>query len=321
MTLRTALTDKLQLKCPIISAPMAGASGGRLAAEVTRGGGLGLIGAGYGEEAFIEQAWQDADNENVGIGFITWSLAKNPELLDMALVHNPKAVMLSFGDPSPFANKIMDAGATLICQCQTISHVSQALDNGAEIIVAQGGEAGGHGAKRGTMAFVPEAADFIAKRNSDAILVAAGGIGDGRGIAASLMLGAQGVLLGSRYWATREALVPQAFQNAALAACGDDTMRTSVPDVARKLHWPQEFNIRVLANKLMTEFDARVNDLDEAQCTQIARRYLAAAQSGDIDDGGIIVGEIAGIINAIPGAKELTHQMGQEAKSLLENFR
>lgn len=190
----TRLTRALKLRCPIVSAPMAFAAGGALAAAVTRAGGLGLIGGGYGDAAWIEQQFAAADGERVGIGFITWSLARQPSLLSAALAHRPAAVMLSFGDPRPFVPEIRAAGATLICQCQDLSHVRDAIEAGADVVVAQGSEAGGHGAARGTFSFVPEVADELAARAPDTLLLAAGGVGDGRSLAAALMLGADGVL-------------------------------------------------------------------------------------------------------------------------------
>jgi nitronate monooxygenase len=95
----------------------------------------------------------------------------------------------------------------MICQCQEMQHVADALDVGAEAVVAQRAEAGGHGALRGTLTFVPEAADFIAVHATDTLFLAAGGIADGRGLAAALVLGTDGVLVGTRLWASSEALV------------------------------------------------------------------------------------------------------------------
>ncbi len=163
---------------------------------------------------------------HIGVGFITWSLARNPALLAGVLRHRPVAVMLSFGDPRPFAPAIRAAGARLICQCQEIAHVAQAVEAGAGIVVAQGSEAGGHGAARGTLSLVPEVADYLARHAPDTLLLAAGGIADGRGLAAALMLGADGALMGTRFWATSEALVPQGHQRALLQTAGDGTLRT-----------------------------------------------------------------------------------------------
>ncbi|MGL5137868.1 MAG: nitronate monooxygenase, partial [Beijerinckiaceae bacterium] len=242
--LRTRLTERLGLRHPIISAPMALAAGGRLAAAVTAAGGLGLIGGGYGDSAWLSREFDAAGNQPVGCGFITWSLAKQPELLDAVLERKPRAIMLSFGDPAPFAATIAAAGTTLICQCQTLEHVRQALGAGAAIIVAQGGEAGGHGMSRGGMTLVPEVADHLAAHAPDALLVAAGGIADGRGLAAALMLGADGVLVGTRLWASAEAQVHPGHHAAILGSAGDSTVRTILPDIARDKDWPEGFTAR-----------------------------------------------------------------------------
>lgn len=165
--LATRLTCALNLEHPILSAPMAFAAGGALAAAVTRAGGLGLIGGGYGDAAWLEQQFALAQGERVGVGFITWSLARQPSLLEGVLRHRPAAVMLSFGDPRPFADTVRQAGAVLICQCQDLSHARDAVEAGADVIVAQGAEAGGHGASRGTLSLVPEVADWLAAKAPD----------------------------------------------------------------------------------------------------------------------------------------------------------
>uniref|UniRef100_UPI002FC6ED15 nitronate monooxygenase n=1 Tax=Bosea sp. (in: a-proteobacteria) TaxID=1871050 RepID=UPI002FC6ED15 len=203
----TRLTERFGIEHPILSAPMALAAGGALAAAVTRAGGLGLIGGGYGDGDWLRTQYAAAGNTRTGCGFITWSLAKQPQLLGEVLAHRPAALMLSFGDPAPFAGEIAAAGIPLICQCQSVAHVRAALAAGASVIVAQGTEAGGHGHARATLPFVPEVADLLARESPETLLLAAGGIADGRGLAAALMLGADGVLVGTRFWASREALV------------------------------------------------------------------------------------------------------------------
>src|SRR3984957_9591539 len=204
MGIRTRLTEALGIRVPILSAPMGFVAGGKLAAAVTGAGGLGIIGGGYGETDWLDRELAAAGNARVGCGFITWSLAKQPELLARVLARAPAAFLLSFGDPAPFAPAIRAAGSRLICQVQTIAQTRAALDCGAEIIVAQGSEAGGHGATRATLTLVPEVADLLARESPATLLVAAGGIADGRGLAASLMLGADGVMMGSRLWSSPE---------------------------------------------------------------------------------------------------------------------
>lgn len=312
----TRLTERFGLVHPVLSAPMALAAGGALAAAVTRAGGLGLIGAGYGDAGWIEREFAAAGNMRVGCGFITWSLAKRPELLAQVLAHNPVALMLSFGDPAPFAPAVAEAGVPLICQCQTLDHVRQALAAGAEVVVAQGAEAGGHGQRRGTLPFVPEAADLIARENPETLLLAAGGIADGRGLAAALMLGADGVLVGTRFWASREALVHPNHQAAALKATGDGTVRSSLPDIAREFDWPKPFDIRTADNAFTRRWAGR----DEALKAAIAEEgatYREAFAAGDPDRAAVIFGEAAGLISDVPPAAEILERMVAEAADLL----
>lgn len=314
--LATRLTERLGIAHPILSAPMALAGGGALAAAVTRAGGLGLVGGGYGDEAWIAQQFAAAGNTQVGCGFITWSMAKKPELLTQALAHKPAALMLSFGDPRPFAAEIAAAGVPLICQCQSLVHVRQALEAGAAIVVAQGSEAGGHGASRATLPFVPEAADLIARESPDTLLVAAGGIADGRGLAAALMLGADGVLAGTRFWASREAMVHERHHAAAVAATGDQTVRSSLPDIARQLDWPNPFDIRVSDNAFIANWAGRDAALKEAIAVE-GPAYREAFMAGDPDKAAVIFGEAAGLISDIPSAGELVERMVAEAAALL----
>lgn len=312
----TRLTQRLGIAHPILSAPMALAGGGALAAAVTRAGGLGLIGGGYGDADWLEGQFAAAGNTQVGCGFITWSLAKQPHLLDSVLAHRPAALMLSFGDPLPFAGKIADAGIPLICQCQSIAHVRQALAAGAAIIIAQGAEAGGHGHRRGTFPFVPEAADLIAREAPDTLLLAAGGVADGRGLAAALMLGADGVLVGTRFWASREALVHTNHHAAAIAATGDGTIRTSLPDIARGLDWPKPFDIRVSDNDFTRKWTGREAEFKAALADE-SERYRAAFAGGDRQNAAVIFGEAAGLIEDIPPAGEIVERMVSEAAALL----
>jgi nitronate monooxygenase len=318
MTLHTRLTRKLAIDHPIVLAPMGSAAGGSLAAAVTAAGGLGLIGGGYGDAEWLAHEFAEAANARVGCGFISWSLARKPHLVDQVLARSPAAIMLSFGSPLPFGHKIKDAGALLICQVQTKAHAREALDAGADIIVAQGAEAGGHGASRATLTLVPELADHLARSAPETLLLAAGGIADGRGLAAALMLGADGALIGSRFWASEEALVPKGLQAAALAAEGDDTIRTTCIDVARKIDWPPPFTARVVKTRFAIEWHGREIALAEpATLEREMARYLDAARRGDADNTGVLVGEVVGLINDVRPAAAILRQIVAEAEALL----
>lgn len=311
-TLVTRLTGALTLRYPIVSAPMAFAAGGALAAAVTRGGGLGLIGGGYGDADWLEREFAAAAGERVGVGFITWSLQKSPALLTQVLRHRPAAVMLSFGDPRPFAEEIRRAGAVLVCQCQDMGHVRDAIAAGAAVVVAQGAEAGGHGAVRGTLSFVPEVADHLARHAPDTVLLAAGGIADGRGLAAALMLGADGVLVGTRLWASREALVKEGHHRAILATAGDGTLRTRVPDIARGLPWPPGFTARIRRNAFTERWHGREEALRAALEVE-GPRYRAAFEAGDPEETAVWFGEAAGLVHAIEPAAAIVERIAAEA--------
>lgn len=316
MPIKTRLTERLGLKHPIISAPMAFVGGGKLASAVTKAGGLGLIGGGYGDADWLSEQFHAAGNTQVGCGFITWSLANAPHLLDQALEHRPAGIFLSFSDPAPFAPKISAAGAQLICQVQSIEDANCAIDAGANIIVAQGAEAGGHAAIRSTFPLVPEVADLLANRSPDTLLCAAGGIADGRGLAAALMLGADGVLVGSRFSACEEALVPSGWHEALVAANGDVTVQTSVVDIARFRDWPQPYKIRVLENDLVRRWRGLENEMREVQHEE-AVNYEEAVKKGDIDNYGVIVGENVGLINEIEPVSDVMERMVGQAEALL----
>src|SRR5882724_10526941 len=167
MSIDMSLTALLGIMHPILLAPMDVVSGARLTAAVSSAGGFGILGGGYGEKVWLEQETSKLKRcaaAPFGIGFITWSLARQPELLDIALNARPRAIMLSFGDPKPFASRINAAGALLICQVQSEDMAQAALDAGADILVAQGTEAGGHGASRTTLDIVPAIIDLVAGR-------------------------------------------------------------------------------------------------------------------------------------------------------------
>mgnify|MGYP000458621948 CR=1 FL=1 len=316
----TRLTDRLGIAHPIVSAPMALAAGGALAAAVSRAGGLGLIGGGYGDSDWIRAQFRAANSARVGVGFITWSAQRSPSVVAEALEFRPAAVMLSFGDPAVFADQVKDAGAVLICQCQSLGHVERAVAVGADVVVAQGAEAGGHGSVRGTLSFVPEVADFLVRRSPETLLLAAGGIADGRTLAASLLLGADGVLVGTRLWAADEALVHPRHHRAIVSATGDDTIRTTAGDVVRGLDWPPEFTMRMRRNAFTDRWHGDEKTLAANVDTE-GPRYRDAFAAGDPDNAGVVFGEAGGLIHSIEPAATIIESMVDEATMLLRSGR
>jgi nitronate monooxygenase len=316
MPIDTPLTALLGIRHPVLLAPMDVVAGARLTAAVSDAGGFGLLGGGYGEKGWLEQETgklKQLTPAPFGLGFITWSLARQPELLDVALNARPRAVMLSFGDPKPFAARIKAAGALLICQVQDEDIARQAMDAGADILVAQGTEAGGHGASRGTLDIVPAIVDLAA---GHVPVVAAGGIGDGRGLAAMMMLGASGVLLGTRFYASQEADGAEEAKKRICAATGGSTTRSIIFDISRNNVWPLPFNGRCLVNDHVRRWTGHELELLQ-NVTKVAAEYAAAKAAGNFDIAAVIAGEAVGLIHDIPPAAELVDRIVTEADQLL----
>jgi len=321
MAITTALTRLLGITHPIILAPMGGVAGGKLAAAVSQAGGFGMIGGGYGDpkagyggKAWMDDQFRASGNARIGVGYITWSLERFPELFDQALEHAPKVFGLAFGDETRFAPRIKAAGVTLLCQVQDLDGAKRALDAGADIIVAQGTEAGGHGKSgRTTLTLTPAIADIAGK----VPVVAAGGLSDGRGLAAALMLGASGILVGTRFWATPEALGSDTAKQLLTTARSDDTLRTRVFDIVRELDWPEGYSGRAIVNDFSRQWHGRESEL-EKNLRHETEGYWKAAKAGDTSKAVVFAGEGLDLIHDIKPAGEIVHAIAGEAERLLK---
>ena len=305
----TPLTTGLGLRLPVLLAPMAGISGGALAAAVSRAGGLGLVGGGYGDRDWLEREFAVVGGARVGVGFIIWALERQPDLLDLALDRDPAAVFLSFGEFDRFAGRVRRAGVPLILQVQTLAQARAALDAGADILVAQGTEAGGHGGARATLPLVPAVVDIA----GEVPVVAAGGIADGRGLAAALMLGAAGVLCGTAFFAAEESLTHPKARAAAIAALGDETTRGRVFDRARGLDWPAEWTLRARSNAFERTWRGQEDAIDAA----VSADFAAAVRVGDTETMPVIVGEAVDLVRGVRSATAIAHDIGATAANLL----
>jgi nitronate monooxygenase len=310
--LTTVLTELFSIRYPILLAPMGAVAGGRLAAAVTRAGGLGFIGPGYHDAAWMEHEFDAAGVERVGVGFITWDLAKDPSRLESALARSPAAVMLSFGDPAPFVDAVRRAGAKLVLQVQTVKAAKDAAKLGADVVVAQGTEAGGHGADRSLFALLPAVVDAV----SPIPVVAAGGIADGRGLAAALVLGACGVLVGTRFYAAEESLGHASAKSLLVQSSGDATVRTRVFDIVRRLEWPKPFTARAIQNEFTRTWHGRESELERHP--EERERYARAAKGADFDTAVVWSGEGVDLITGTAPAQRIVESMVSEARASLD---
>ncbi|MGH9036386.1 MAG: nitronate monooxygenase, partial [Acidimicrobiia bacterium] len=238
--LRTRFTEMFGLPHPVMSAPMALHSGGTLAAAVSAAGGLGSFGGVHpakGPEWIQAEiaAIRAATDRPFAVGFITAFLPLASQLFEAAMAERPPAVALSFGDPKPWLDQARAAGARVMCQVQNYEDAALAMDAGADVLVAQGTEAGGH---TGTMSLLPFLAGVVA-RYPDVPVLAAGGIADGRTLAAALTAGADGAWLGTAFLATPEAVeVHDVHKQLIVESPGTDTVFTRAFDIVSGLPWP-----------------------------------------------------------------------------------
>jgi nitronate monooxygenase len=314
MVLSTAFTEFFSVQHPIALAPMGGSAGGALAAAVSNGGGLGLLGGGNGDLDWLARELPvvaDGTRRPWGVGFQSWAI--DAGTVERALQHNPRAVMLSFGDPCPFAGPIRQAGAALIIQVTDLEEARQAVDLGADVIVAQGTEGGGHGARRGrsTLPFVPVVVDLAAPTP----VLAAGGIADGRGVAAALALGAAGALIGTRFQATAEALADPSVKKAIVDGRGEDTERSTVLDIARRSRWPSKYPARTLGHPFLDQWRGREDELSVD--ADAKRAYRDGVARGELPPLPVWASEAIDLINDLPSAAGLVGALAVQAEAAL----
>jgi nitronate monooxygenase len=318
MALRTAFTELFGVRHPIALAPLGETAGGELAAAVSNAGGLGLLGGGPGRRAWLDRELPilaERASQPWGVGFQSWAV--DIGTVEHALAYRPAAMMLSFGDPAPFVPAIREAGATLILQVTDLAEARQATALGADLIVAQGTEAGGHGARRGrsTLPFVPVVVDLAAPTP----VLAAGGIADGRGVAAALALGAAGALIGTRFQATAESLADPAIKKAIVAGHGEDTERSTVLDIARGSRWPAEYPGRTLDHPFLDEWRGREAEL--AADPGARQAYRDGVARGELPPLPVWAGECADLITDLPPAAELVAALAAQAEDVLTRTR
>lgn len=316
--MKTRITELFGIEHPLVLAPMAGTSTAPLVAAVSAAGGLGLLGVPsvQGPEWLREQseAVRATTANPYGAGFIQWVVEQRPELLDEALRLRLPVISLSFGRPEVYIERVKMAGLRVIYQAQTVDLARRAAAAGADAIVAQGTEAGGHTGRVSTLPLVPAIVDAV----SPVPVIAAGGIADGRGIAAALMLGAEGVWLGTRFVASAESQTHPNTRKRIVEADSADTVLTHVYDIVSGAAFPDEFAGRALRNEFTALWHGREDELVEVVDKE--RPVVQSAQrSGDTGLSVVYAGEASGLIHDAPPAAAIVQRLMAEAEAILRN--
>ncbi|WP_395307872.1 nitronate monooxygenase [Mycobacterium sp. AMU20-3851] len=243
MWLSTPWCAEIGIRVPVVNAPMGGAAGGRLAAAVSRAGGLGMIGMGSAAtaDALRGELAELGDRAGVfGIGLVHWVMAERPELLDVALAARPSLLSVSFGDEWSWVTRAHEVGVRVATQVPDIESARRAADAGVDVVVARGAEGGGHGRPAmGTLALLAGVLDAV-----DVPVLAAGAVTSARALAAVLAAGASGAWVGTAFAACTEALTTGDARAELMA--GTQTELTSEHDIAAGYRWPADIPERVL---------------------------------------------------------------------------
>lgn len=303
----------------MVQAPMAGASGGALAAAVTRAGGLGTIGVSPASapEWVREQHEVASAAGDVGIGLMAWVLRTRPELLEVCVELAPALVSVSFGPFERFLAPLRSAGCAVTTQVGTVDDARRALDAGVDLLVVRGSEAGGHG--RDAVATLPLLQDVLDL--ADVPVLAAGGISGPRGVAAALAAGADGVWVGTAFLLCPEALTGAGARARLVAAGSESTAYSSVFDRGQRLDWPAEFGGRHLTSPFTDAWLGRVDEIgsDDAAFARIeAERRTGGAAAP------VYAGQGVGALRAERSAAEVVAALGSGVdllRAAAERFR
>lgn len=294
---------------PIIQGAMARIAECNLAAAVSNGGGLGIIASGGESADWLRQQIQktrEMTNQPFGVNLML--LAPNvEELIEVVCEERVPVVTTGAGNPGKYIAKMKEYGIKVVPVVANVALALRVERAGADAVVAEGTEAGGHIGETTTMALVPQIADAV-----KIPVIAAGGIADGRGVAAAYMLGAQGIQVGTRFLVAEECIVAQGYKDAILKAKDSSTVATG-----RSTGHP----VRVIKNKLAREIlSLEKKNEDVEKINELCTGTLAAAvQDGDADHGNIMSGQIAGLVKKEQSAAEIIQEMFKEAEEIYED--
>lgn len=314
--LRTRFTERFGLRYPVMSAPMSAHSSGRLAAAVSEAGGLGSFGAidprGPDWVRAQLEAVRSTTDRPFAAGFITPFIPMLQPNLDAVLDARVPAVAFSFGDPAPYVAAAKESGAVVICQIQTLDGAREAVAAGADLLVAQGNEAGGH---TGSMNLLPLLCAVVGAY-PDVPVLAAGGIAEGRGLAAALAAGADGAVVGTAFLATPENHeVPDVYKQCIVASDGHDTVWTRVHDIIDGLPWPEEIGGRMYANAFVREWEGRDDELRARR--EELQAELAGAYQQDIEKAAVYMGQSSAFVDGVRPAADVLRTMCDDAERIL----
>ncbi len=308
--LKTEICKVLEIEYPIIQGGMAWVADAILASAVSEAGGLGIIAAGNAPADWVENEIlkaKEITDKPFGVNIMLLSPFVN-DVVKVVLKYGVKVVTTGAGNPGKYMKDFKSVGAKVIPVMPSVALAKRMEDIGADAVIAEGMESGGHIGELTTMSIVPQIADALSIP-----VVAAGGIADGRGLVAALALGAEGIQMGTRFVASKECSIVEAYKEAIVKAKDRDTVVTG-----RATGHP----VRILKNKLAREFiKLEANGATKEELEKFGEgRLRMAAREGDLQNGSIMAGQIAGLIKDIKPVKDIIEDIIQEAMDIIKNM-
>jgi NAD(P)H-dependent flavin oxidoreductase YrpB (nitropropane dioxygenase family) len=313
--IRTRFTTALGVAHPVVLGGMGGGTSPELVAAVSEAGGLGIQGAAGrspGQVAELAAAIRSRTQRAFGMNLLLF--LANEEHVEAIAAARPAVFSTAWPAPGqdlvPIFQRAHDAGCVVVHMVSTVGEAEAAEGAGADVIVAQGTEGGGHVGTMGSSVLVP----MVATRVTVPVL-AAGGFATGAGLAAALALGADGILLGTRFLATPEAPLHPRFKQVILDSDGHDTIATEIPDVAQGMVWPGAY-ARVRRNRLVEDWIGREGELRRRQ-PEVASTIAEARSAGDPDQAVLYSGQTAGLIGELLPAGEVVTSIVSGAEEII----
>ncbi|NME84238.1 enoyl-[acyl-carrier-protein] reductase FabK [Clostridium sp. SM-530-WT-3G] len=303
------ICELLKIEYPIFQGGMARIADASLASAVSEAGGLGIITGAAPTEWVKEQIREAKKLTDKPFGVNIMLMSENAdEIADLVCTEGVKVVTTGAGSPGKYMNKWKEHGIKVIPVVASVALAKRMEKCGADAVIAEGTESGGHVGQLTTMALVPQVVDAV-----EIPVVGAGGIGDGRGVAAAFMLGAEGVQLGTRFLVAKECTVHPNYKEKVLKAKDIDTEVTGRPT---------GHPVRVLRNKLARKYlklekeGASVEELETLGVGALKKAVI----DGDVDNGSLMAGQISGIVNKEQTAKEMIEELFNEAEKRFNLF-
>lgn len=300
----------LNIKYPIFQGGMAWVSDSSLAAAVSNAGGLGIIAGGNAPASFVrEEIIKAKELTDKPFGVNIMLLSENAdELSDIVIEEGVKVVTTGAGNPGKYIEKWKKAGIRVIPVVASVALAKRMERAGADAIIAEGCEAGGHIGKLTTMVLLPQVVDSV-----NIPVIAAGGIGDGRGVAAAFILGAKGVQLGTRFLVANECTIHDNYKEAVINAKDIDTVVTGRPT---------GHPVQVIKNKLAREYiNLEKRNVSLGEIEELGRGALKkAVKDGDMENGSIMAGQISGLVRKKQSARDIIEEIFFEYEKIKGNF-